>query len=31
MLSAEIRLEDVNDAFAALDTGEVARQVIRFS
>jgi S-(hydroxymethyl)glutathione dehydrogenase/alcohol dehydrogenase len=31
MLSAEIRLEDVNDAFAALDTGELARQVIRFS
>jgi S-(hydroxymethyl)glutathione dehydrogenase/alcohol dehydrogenase len=31
MLSAEIRLEDVNDALEALKTGEVARQVIRFS
>ena len=30
MVSAEVRLEDVNEALAALDTGEVARQVIRF-
>ena len=30
MVSAEIRLDDLNEAFAALETGEVARQVIRF-
>ena len=28
--SREIRLEDINGAFDALDRGEVARQVIRF-
>ena len=30
MVSRELKLEDVNDAFAALEKGEVARQVIRF-
>ena len=30
MISGRIRLEDVNDAFAALETGEVARNVIMF-
>ena len=30
MVSRELKLEDVNDAFAALEQGEVARQVIRF-
>jgi S-(hydroxymethyl)glutathione dehydrogenase/alcohol dehydrogenase len=31
MISREIQLEDINDAFEALVKGEVARQVIRFS
>ncbi|MFQ5698727.1 MAG: Zn-dependent alcohol dehydrogenase [Myxococcota bacterium] len=30
MISRELQLEDVNDAFEALARGEVARQVIRF-
>ena len=30
MISGRIRLEDVNDALAALETGEVARNVIMF-
>ena len=30
MISSRIRLEDVNDALAALETGEVARSVIMF-
>ncbi len=30
MVSREIKLEDINDAFDALRSGEVARQVIRF-
>ena len=30
MVSRELKLEDVNDAFAALEKGEVARQVILF-
>ncbi|MXW51162.1 MAG: Zn-dependent alcohol dehydrogenase [Gammaproteobacteria bacterium] len=30
MISSRIRLEDVNDAFAQLETGEVARNVIMF-
>jgi S-(hydroxymethyl)glutathione dehydrogenase/alcohol dehydrogenase len=30
MVSHEIKLEQINDAFAALEQGEVARQVIRF-
>ena len=30
MISGRIRLQDVNDAVAALDTGEVARNVIVF-
>lgn len=30
MISSRIRLEDVNDALAALETGEVARNVIMF-
>ena len=30
MISSRIRLEDVNDAFAQLETGEVARNVIIF-
>ncbi len=30
LISARIRLEDVNDALAALETGEVARNVIMF-
>ncbi len=31
LLSAEITLAEINDALAILETGEVARQVIRFS
>ena len=31
MISREIQIEDINDAFEALVRGEVARQVIRFS
>ena len=30
LISSRIRLEDVNDAFAQLETGEVARNVIMF-
>ena len=30
MISGYIRLEDVNDAFHALETGEVARNIILF-
>ncbi len=30
MISSRIKLEDVNDALAALETGEVARSVIMF-
>jgi len=30
MISSHIKLEDVNDAFAQLETGEVARNVIMF-
>jgi S-(hydroxymethyl)glutathione dehydrogenase/alcohol dehydrogenase len=30
MISGRIQLEDVNDALAALETGEVARNVIMF-
>jgi S-(hydroxymethyl)glutathione dehydrogenase/alcohol dehydrogenase len=30
MISGRIKLEDVNDALAALETGEVARNVIMF-
>ncbi|MCP5041224.1 MAG: zinc-binding dehydrogenase, partial [bacterium] len=30
MVSREIKLEDINEAFDALRSGEVARQVIRF-
>jgi S-(hydroxymethyl)glutathione dehydrogenase/alcohol dehydrogenase len=30
MISSRIRLEDVNDAFAAIEKGEVARSVIVF-
>jgi S-(hydroxymethyl)glutathione dehydrogenase/alcohol dehydrogenase len=30
MVSSRIRLEDINDAMAALNTGEVARNVIVF-
>ncbi len=30
MISRRIRLEDVNDGLAALETGEVARSVIMF-
>ena len=30
MISSRIKLEDINDAFAALETGEVARSVIMF-
>jgi S-(hydroxymethyl)glutathione dehydrogenase/alcohol dehydrogenase len=30
MISREITLEQINDGFAALLQGEVARQVIRF-
>lgn len=30
LISREIRLEDVNDAFAAMEAGEVVRTVIRF-
>ena len=30
MISSRIRLEDINDAFAQLETGEVARNVIMF-
>lgn len=30
MISSRIKLEDVNDAMAALETGEVARNVIVF-
>jgi S-(hydroxymethyl)glutathione dehydrogenase / alcohol dehydrogenase len=28
LISREIKLEEINDAFAALDSGEVARSVI---
>jgi len=31
MVSKRIKLADVNDAFAALEKGEVARQVIMMS
>ena len=30
LVSRRIQLEDINDAFAALETGEVARSVIMF-
>ena len=30
MVSSRIRLDDINDAMAALNTGEVARNVIVF-
>jgi S-(hydroxymethyl)glutathione dehydrogenase/alcohol dehydrogenase len=30
LVSRRIKLEDINDAFAALETGEVARSVIMF-
>ena len=30
MISRDIKLEEINDAFEALLSGEVARQVIRF-
>ena len=30
MISGRIQLKDVNDALAALETGEVARNVIMF-
>ncbi len=30
LISREIRLEEVNDAFAAMESGEVARSVIVF-
>jgi len=30
MISSRIKLEDINDAFAVLETGEVARSVIMF-
>ncbi len=30
LISGRIRLEDVNDGLAALETGEVARNVIMF-
>ncbi len=31
MISRRIKLKDVNDAFKALETGEVARSVIMFN
>ena len=30
MISQRIKLEDVNDAFSAMERGEVARSVIQF-
>jgi Zn-dependent alcohol dehydrogenase len=30
MVSARIRLDDINDGFAAMKAGEVARSVIQF-
>jgi Zn-dependent alcohol dehydrogenase len=30
MISSHIKLEDINDAMKALETGEIARNVIMF-